>query len=417
MSEAFRLQQIVYNAESSFAEYAATPDSATYDTKIPFKSATLTLNQDMIEGTTQRERLASRNMGNVGVRTASLEFTTNWVGHGGTAAGSLTQTWLQDLLSDGLGGGSTSDQGTTISGGSSTVTALDVTSAANITVGNAVRVGSKGDGKGDGQLGIVSAFDTAATPDDVTLITALPAAPADTNVVYACQVAYHDESAVTTLGTKRFMVYHATTGAQFGLFGGQLAGLTFNLPLDNALPEITWRYEFAYWDRDAETYPETNVAMGTEECAPLAGGSAFIQAVGTATRATVTPAQLALTVDLGLSPIYGPGGVGTYQNITGWSRTGCAVNLSMAIPWVTTYGDWWDTDTSSITYKHFLFTGNAVDGRSVGFYCPRLKPMGNRPIGVENVNDQNYVRVNFAGDEGPTTTTELTRSAIRFFSC
>ena len=142
----------------------------------------------------------------------------------------------------------------------------------------------------------------------------------------------------------------------------------------------------------------------------------YIQAAAARTRATATPAEVALSAELGLQPVTGPGGANEFQTITGWARTKCKVSLAIKIPWVTTYETWWDTDNDAITGKHALFTCSTTNGRTVGFYCPNIRPSGKRPSDVVEVAEQNYVEVMFNCSEGATTTTELTRSAVRFFA-
>ena len=142
----------------------------------------------------------------------------------------------------------------------------------------------------------------------------------------------------------------------------------------------------------------------------------MFQDVATVARTTLTPAEMTLTYELGLQPINGPGGAATYQNITGWARTMVNPTITMKIPWVTTLETFWDQTNSSLTRKQLLFQSCPTDGLTVGFYAPRVYPIGNRPSGVTEVNEQNYVEFTVACDEGPTTTNELTRSSLRFFS-
>lgn len=66
--------------------------------------------------------------------------------------------------------------GTTVSGGSSTTTSVDVTSAAALAVGDLVLI--------NGEVRRVTAVDTVSTPDNVTVAPALSAAPADTDEVF-----------------------------------------------------------------------------------------------------------------------------------------------------------------------------------------------------------------------------------------
>jgi hypothetical protein len=66
--------------------------------------------------------------------------------------------------------------GTTVSGGSSTTTVVDVTDASAFAVGDLVMIG--------GEIRRITAIDTGATPDNITVAPALSSAPLDTTVVY-----------------------------------------------------------------------------------------------------------------------------------------------------------------------------------------------------------------------------------------
>lgn len=407
MAKTYRLRQVLVNDESSFAA-----DSATYGTKIPFNSATFTPDHVRIEDTGHRERMAVHNPTNIGVRTGTLELNVNLTGHFTTSAGALTATWLHDLLGDGLGGKNSAQVGAAGGVGATAVTDehIGTDHTATLVAGGVIRVGAKADARADGMCAVV---DTTAG----VLVTALPGIPVDADDVGACLMQYHDESA--TLTTKRFLVMHATTNAQFRLLGCQLSGFAPTYPLDNSVATATLSYRCAYYNKTATTFPETATAIGSHEAAPVAGGQFFlndIQAAASRTSVTKATSEMSLNMNLGLAPILGPGGANTYQNITGWARTDVRTTLEITIPYED-FTTWWDTDNDAITYKHGgLLGANTIDGRTHGFYCPSLKPMGQRPDVPVESNEQEYVKVMFHCDEGATTTTELTRSAVRFFA-
>lgn len=413
MSAVHKLVELQYAPESTFAENSESPTSNTWTVRFPCQSYTLTTTQERIREGGVLPRMNDESISHLGPREAMLEFTTWWPGHLTTAAGALTETWVQDLLSDGLGGGNTAAVGTTVSS-ATTGASVTFTATTGWAAGGIGRMGVKGDARGDGQAFVVN---SVASP--VTFLTAVGATPSNGDVIYATQVAYHDESTAYTLATKRFLVGYAsspTTGAQYHLMGGQLAGLRFVLPVgQNALPTVTFTYRFAYWQRFAVTIPSSSLTLKDNFCAPIAGGSLFVQDVGTTTRNVVQASSADLTVDVGLEPIYGPGGAGTYSQIVGWTRTGCKPSLNLTVPYETSWETWFDTANDSFTYKQFLFTGNAINGRSVGFYMPRVMPVGNRPSQVIESNGQCYLPLSLVGRESTVTTTELTRSAVRFF--
>lgn len=417
MGSPFQLFELQFSSESAFCENAESPSSNTWAKRIPVLSYSFETAQERIVDGGLRARLAQESLSHIGARGATLEFTTYWIGHLSTSSGALTQTWQNLLLGYGLGGKDTSQVGGTVSSASSAVSYT--TSGATAVPGAIVRVGAKGDGRGNGQAAVVSAFGS----NIITSITALDAQPNAADVVYATQMAYHDESG-TNLSSVRFLLGYVPTGAQYHLMGGQLTGLTINVPASGGLPTITWRYAFAYWQRQTTTIPSA-VTLESHFCGPIAGGSFFINDVTaggttpTTTRAVESLARLQLDVSIETSPILGGVLNGTYQTIGGWARTNVKSMLSFDLPWKTAYETWFDTLNSATNnpYKHVLFTGSVGDGsRQVGFYCPRIFPIGNRPSRPVDVNRQAYVTVQARCDEGPTTTNELTRSAFRLFA-
>lgn len=410
MANVYRLQELHVNNEAAFAENAETPASNTFDTYLPALSCTLTVDQERIRDMGYRSRMNEENLSNLGIRVAAIEFEQHLCGHFTTTAGALTPTQQWTLLKDGLGGGSSAMNGTTISA-ATTGASYTFTSSVGLAAGMLGRIGSKAEARGNGQLFVAN---SVAGP--VTSLISLPGTPSNGDVVYAMLQAYHDESVASTLTTKRFegcWSSSPTTGLQFQILGCQLAGVKMTFPQDGTMPRITFRYLGAYWQRYASTVPSA-LTMGNHYTGPVAAGSMFVQAVGTSTRNTETPASIELDLDLGLEPIIGPGGNGTYQTIVGWQRTGCKPTLTLQIPWEDSYETWFDTNNSSIVAKHIGFNTNASDGRCFAFYMPNAIPVGNKPSKPIEVNGQAYVPVTFLGRDGTTTTSELTRSAIRF---
>jgi hypothetical protein len=416
MAEIFRLFELHVADEAALADNAESVGSLTYTARLPIQGvATMRPVAERIRDGGARSRANEESLSHMGARECELEFTTYAPGHGAAPTGALTENWAYELLKDGLGGGNAAQVGTTISGVASTVTAFGVADSSTWVAGAIGRMGVKGDTKGEGHAFVVSGI-TDGAPDTITTITAIPTAPATAgHVVYPTMVAYHDESTMGSLVTKRFMGGHTSTGAQIHMLGMQLAGLTLNIPLSGSLPTITWRYRGAYWQRGAVTIPSTSPSFVECATAPVAGSRMFINDVGTSTSATIVPGSIDLTLDIGLEAQLGPGGAGTYQQIVGWARSMVKPTLTVTIPWVSTYETWWDTVNTSIAYKHILFAFNNVAGRCFGFYMPRVMPVGQRPSMVTDSNGLNYVQVTFVGVDGATTTTELTRSAIRFF--
>ncbi len=411
MPEAYKLQQILTGDESAFAE-----NSSSFDGKLRFDDATFTPKVERIPNESRRERLAIVEESIIGARSGDLSVNMKWNGHGGTAAGALTETWQQRLLGDLLGGNDVSAVGTTCAAGSTT-TVVNVATGhgADFNAGDIIRIGAKKDGRADGQVAVVASVST----DALTLINALPGAPNAADVVYACQLFYHDESKVVTpaMASKRFNVMHAVTGAQHTLYGACLSGMTFTIPQDGGIPMINASMSAAYVDRVATTFPNTAITLPEDETAPVMGGSLVFQNIGTTTRKTEDPGDMSLTYALGLNPQHGSGCVHPYQNIKGWGRTACRASLELVIPWETEYETWWDTDNTTRTDKYILWQANTEDSRCYGFYMRKVQPAGPRPNVPVNHNEQCYVRVQVDASEDTSGSNELTKAAVVFFSC
>lgn len=409
-TEAFKIQELQYATEASFLEYATVPASLTYSTRIPVISIDSGRPEQDRQGdqalqSRQNESAPGYLLPRAG---GAFEFTVPWSGHVTTTVAGLTEHWLQDLLSDGLGGGITAGVGGTIA--SATDADTFVTAGCTLTAGQIIRVGARGDARGDGQAGVVDTWAAQATQ----LLTALPAAPASPDVVYATQLAYPAE-ALAAGTSKRFFHGFGKATQQYHYLGCHLDGITFNIPI-GGLPTLKLRYRYAYWVRATVAVP-TAVAMGSCKAVPIAGGSVMVQTVGTTTRALVNPAEIQLTLDLGLAAQEGPAsGQPDYGHINGWQRTHCVPTLSMLIPHpgATTYDALYDADGSSTTHQHILATLSCQDGAALGFYMPRAYLVGPRPTHEEH-NGLIYTRLTWRGREGTTITNDLTRSAIRLF--
>jgi hypothetical protein len=178
---------------------------------------------------------------------------------------------------------------------------------------------------------------------------------------------------------------------------------------------IAFSYRFANWARSAVTIPSA-LTMKDHYSGPIVGNQTYLQTTGTTTNATVAVAEMELTLDLGLEPIYGGTLAGEYQQIGGWARSGCKPTCTMRIPWASAYETLFNTSNASYTHRHILWSSNTLDGRRVGFYMPRAFLVGNSPSQPTAVNNQNYVALTWVGTESTVTTSELTKSPVRLFS-
>jgi hypothetical protein len=400
----FKTREVQYASEASFCENASSIGSLTYSARLPVADdISVSLDHPRVEANRMQSRLAESIPGYLSVKRCSIELPVYWCGHGTAPTGALVETWLQDLLSDGLGGGSTSEVGGAAAAAAST-TSLTFTGA-TLLRGGIVRVGSKNDGRADGQPAAVGT--PIVTP--ASLLTALPGAPNAADVIYAAQLAYPAE----TLGvTKRFLVGHTATGAQYHLLGCQLSGLSFTLPV-GGMPMITLKYSGYFWSRGAVTIP-SGVAMAACDYAPITAGSLFINAVGTTTRATYQASSINFRVDLALGERKGLGGV-QYQDVVGVERTAVSAEIDITIPWDTAWEALYDADgESGTTHQHILLGLNSTAGRAIGLYAPRAYLISPKPTFV-NEGDLLFQKLTWRLREGTDTTNDLTRSIFRLF--
>jgi len=395
----FSLREVHYSSESTFGDSSTT----TYATRFPVLDAVPTLEQERVSDGSLQSRQNESRPGYLGVRTGELELQTYICGHNTAPTGALTESWLADLLSDALGGINTAQVGTVLNG---TPSALSFpTAAGTFTVGALGRIGAKGDGGADGQAFMFTSGGTTGVPS-----IAAPSAPAAGAQFYPMLTVYPTETGHTS---KRFQVMHSSTGAQYHMYGCQMASLALDLPI-GGLPKATMKYQAAYWKRSAISFP-SSATLENCNVKPITGGSVAWADVGSTTRAILSPSSIEVSFDMGLAPLMGPAAnQQTYQTINGWVRTKCVPTVKITCPWETTFETLFDTDGSSTTHKQMMITLSAGnDGSALALYFPRLYPVGMRPSAVTDVNGVNYVVATFQGREGTTTTNDMTRSAFR----
>jgi hypothetical protein len=202
-----------------------------------------------------------------------------------------------------------------------------------------------------------------------------------------------------------------TANLQVDCHGCYATGATITIPVDGTLPTIEIEWAVSWWEPVSATFP---TATAMEEFMPAPAGptgSFFLNAKGTATRATRTPTALTITIATNIVPIMSTGGVGTYQTIVGARRTPMDIRVQweQEAPAASTTPQ---SDTDWDQEKHLLYTANSIAGRAVGIYFPRLIPVGARPVqnASNGLNRQLFVYKAVTGD---TKTTDLTASAMR----
>lgn len=408
MTAVFNVQEIQYGDESAFSELLQT-----FTARIPVLGCRAGFQSGRSSDGSLQNRLATSRPGYLLPRSGgTFEIDVYFCGAGvDTQTGALAHTWLTKLLSDGLGGGDISQVGGVFGAGATTASWASATGTR--TRGAVCRGGQKGDSRADGQAFVVGNPVTGS-------LVALPGTPNAGDLIRAGIMMYPAE----TLGvTKRFLVGFNSTfanGAQYVFHGCQLSGLT--LKIDHmGVPQLTLQYRYAYWREVAGFTIPSAVALADCKAAASAGGSYFLQTVGTTTRALEAATAIELRIMLGLQERTGQGGVAALQNIIGWDRTQCDANLTLSVPWNSTKPTEYDSDGSDSISKHFLATlsagggQTANEGRHVGFYLPSIYPIGQRPA-YTAWNGLLYQPIVYDCAEGPDTTNDLTRSVFRFYA-
>lgn len=407
MATVWNLTELHVADEGSFCENENSVTSNSFTSRIPIiEEPSLSLTQQRVSDSSIQSRQNESRPGFLTIREGTFSFVTHFPGHNTSPTGNLTATWAYTLLKDGLGGGTDGMDGTTIASATD-ADSFVATSAASWVAGGIARVGAVGDARGQGRPFVVSTVNTGTGA--VEALTALPATPDAADVVYGALVAYPTENPTAT---KRFLYGKTGTGEQVYMLGCQLAGVEFSFPI-GGLPTIRWTYQVATWERAADTVPSA-ITLDTANTAPVAGGALYYQTVGTTTWNTIAAAEASLSIDLGLAIKRTVGG-GTYRSITGYQRTRCKPRLTIRLQeWDSAYETLFLADGSSTTHKHVMLQSCTTGGRSVGFYCPRVFPVGNHPL-PENVNEIVGTSIEFEAREGTVTDSDLTRSVIRFF--
>ena len=409
----FRLRELVFNSELAFASNAADPSVNTFDTRIPAENIVLNLPKERIRDVAHQARQNVEGLSHIGAQdgSATLEFTTNLPGNNSDPASStVTENFVATLLGYAIGGKRVAGSGSTISGAWSTASSIYLASAAGWVAGDMVAIGTKGDGKGDGQPLVISAVTAASGLLD--MLTNAPAAPTTAgHTASRLALIYPDETVTPT--TTRWLAMNADTGNQFHLMGSQLSQVRFATPLDGSgLMKITWTYRVAVWRRQATTFPSALTMQTANGFAP-AGGDFFINDFATKTHNTEKPSTLTFEVDLGLEPTFGTGGNVNDQVVVGWARTMAKPRMTFQVPWETEWQTWWETVNASIARKHIRANLGCVGGYRVVFYLPYAHPIGMNPIVPDNVNEQTFVTLQVLGSESTDTSSALTRSAWR----
>ena len=144
----FRTLEVQVSDESSFSEAVRT-----YAVRLPVLDCKPNLVEERFDDASYQARQNHGQGGFRGPRRADLDLSMVLGGHGTTCAGALSETALQQLLGDGLGGNNVAAQGTTVKT-AGTAASFTLNAVTGLAVGQIIRVGVAGDGRGGGQPGV-----------------------------------------------------------------------------------------------------------------------------------------------------------------------------------------------------------------------------------------------------------------------
>ena len=327
-------------------------------------------------------------------------------GHGSATSGATALTSLPTLLLQVLGAAAVSAaSGTTFTGGTAAVPTT--TASGTFTAGSLCRGGVKGDGRCDGQWAAIATHTTTT----LTLLTALPAAPSNGDVLHSAETISVLELP-SSLGALRGITWRfQTANLQYDCHGCYAKSVRFTVPVNGGLPlvEITWGV--SWWEPVAGTFPTATSGELFQPGPSGPGGSFFLAAVGTASRSTRVITSFSINVELNTKPIMAPGGITNYQAIVGARRAKPTITVEWEeeAPAASTTPQ---SDTDWDTQYHALLSCCVAPGSALAFYFPRLCPMGPKPT-QGATDDLNRQPRRYAAYSGNTQTTDLTASAMR----
>lgn len=339
-----------------------------------------------------------------GTHNATFKTKSYLTGHGSVTTGAITISSYETLLGYVFGNAVTTATGSTLTGG--TVNIPTTTDSATLDPGDLCFIGALGDGDGNGQCYAVSTHSTT----NLTLLTNLQGAPLNGAVRYGGTTIYPNSSPTqTSVTTVRMQL--ATANLQYLCHGCHPTAVTISGLNPKEVPTIEITWQAAWYEYKASTFPST-VTGDSYNPASNAGGSLFVNDVGTATSALRTYRNFTIEYNPGIISLRGPGGVNAYQDIVGcvrgmdsctvsWTEDADAATTSPVLPLQAIAG----------TRKHALLTLSTADGSRVAFYWPSLRPQVIPAQEAEQ--DLNRLRAKYAAGVGPTNTSALTLSKMR----
>lgn len=390
------LGSVSYEVESSWGEAVNTWGTRLETIGEPTVPGDI---QERIAQNTTRQYSEDGKLGIRGPWGGEFSITLALTGIGATGGtGATVDTDLYTLLVNAIGGGSSDCAGTDIAT-STSATEFTLTGG-TVESTNMIRVGTLGDGRGDGQFVAVDAIATT------TLLTAMPAAANVADVVYAPLHVYPLESAGTAIVSTRFLLL--TANGQWGARGCFPKSLSFAGLNVGEQPTVTITYGVSAWTEENRAFPR-GTASTPQTGSMVAAGSCFLQDVGTATRQTFDIRNWTLDINLESIPLIGPGGLDAYQTIVGAVRVRAGAAISVTIDSEAVGTNTLNDIYTGTALQHCLMTLNSSPGKALGFYFKNCRPT--KYVTQTASDGLNRRTLMLECVTGPTTTTEETAAS------
>ena len=319
-------------------------------------------------------------------------------GHGGTTAGALTATDLYTLLVNFFGNGSATQAGTTVDTSPTSASQFALVGG-TVVERQLVRVGALGDGRCEGQFGAV------LTPATTTFLTAFPATPNAGDVVYATLGVYPDELPASMVAPTSTRWLLQTANGQWSAKGCYPVSASFSGLNVGEQPRVSLTYGVSRWAEANETFPDAT-ATDAKAGSIVAAGSCFLQDSATVTRQTLALRNWNLSIDMGVQPLMGPGGIDAYQTIIGAVRTKCRASLDLTIDAEASGTNTLNDIYTGTALQHCLMSLNVGDGTALGFYFKNCRPTNY--VTQETGDGLNRRTLSLEAGSGPNTSDDNT---------
>lgn len=393
-----RLVACSYATESAWAE---TTDAWGIRLQL-IGQPTVALTQDRIAEVISQQYAEEGKAGVLGIRGGSVTIVLALTGHGGTTAGALTETDLSTLLRNFFGGGNVDEVGDTVAAAPTSSSVFDATSE-SYDSRNLIRVGVLGDGRCEGQW---AAINDGAT---MTMLTALPATPDAGDQIYVAQNIHPNEgSNMSDITSLRMLVQ--TANNQYKLRGLFPQSASFSGLNPGEQPQVSLTYGVSWWDFANEAFPNATVT-DAKDGSVCGNGSAWINDVGTLTRAAYSMRNWALTINMETAELHGPDAVNACQIIVGARRTKCSAELTTTFDAEASGTTTWADKFDAGTLQHLLIGVSVADGKAIAFYLQNAE-ITSRPT-QEATDGLNRVTCNWRALTGTSVTSERNMSSWR----